>query len=103
MDEETSIKVEDLHSEQDSLAECFDFGMQNQSEEQAKSVQIKEEPASTTQHQSELMVHEWTPTGEKTFACTECGKEFSQKFNLKRHKIIHTGEKPFACTKCERN
>ncbi|XP_044043522.1 zinc finger protein 184-like isoform X2 [Siniperca chuatsi] len=39
-------------------------------------------------------------TGEKSFSCSECGRQFSQNSNLKRHMRTHTGEKPFSCSVC---
>ncbi|XP_044043437.1 zinc finger protein 594-like isoform X5 [Siniperca chuatsi] len=41
-------------------------------------------------------------SGEKSFSCSVCGKQFSQNSNLKRHMKIPTGEKPFSCSVCSR-
>ncbi|XP_068589189.1 zinc finger protein 260-like [Cebidichthys violaceus] len=38
--------------------------------------------------------------GEKPFGCSECGKRFVNKKNVKNHMITHTGEKPFSCSEC---
>ena len=38
---------------------------------------------------------------EKPHVCTECGKQFATKGNLKRHMLIHTGNRPHACTVCD--
>ncbi|XP_078526869.1 uncharacterized protein LOC144799440 isoform X2 [Lissotriton helveticus] len=37
------------------------------------------------------------------YSCTECGKSFSRKGNLIKHKRIHTGVRPYQCTECDKN
>ncbi|PIO32069.1 hypothetical protein AB205_0161370 [Aquarana catesbeiana] len=37
---------------------------------------------------------------EGSFACSECGKCFSQERDLCKHQGGHTGERPFSCSDC---
>lgn len=41
-----------------------------------------------------------SPSGERPYKCTHCGKAFNQKVVLQTHMARHTGEKPHLCMFC---
>ena len=52
---------------------------------------------------SKLMSHSRVHSGEKPYACRQCGKFFSQSNTLKVHiRIVHGGEKLFICPVCQK-
>ncbi|XP_076314440.1 uncharacterized protein LOC143226841 isoform X2 [Tachypleus tridentatus] len=41
-------------------------------------------------------------SGEKSYHCTVCGKQFGRNSHLKTHQRTHIGEKPYKCAVCEK-
>ncbi|XP_028606196.2 DNA-binding protein REPIN1 isoform X2 [Podarcis muralis] len=51
-------------------------------------------------HKPNLLAHRQVHTGERRYQCQECGKSFGSKAYLASHQHIHTGEKPYVCAQC---
>ncbi|CAL4166741.1 unnamed protein product, partial [Meganyctiphanes norvegica] len=51
---------------------------------------------------NDLKIHMRTHTGEKTYQCSICDKDYSQKDNRIRHQKQHTGERSYQCSQCNK-
>uniref|UniRef100_A0A8C6SET7 C2H2-type domain-containing protein n=1 Tax=Neogobius melanostomus TaxID=47308 RepID=A0A8C6SET7_9GOBI len=49
---------------------------------------------------SNLKVHMRIHTGHYPFSCSVCSQEFIEDRTLQRHMRSHTGERPFSCSEC---
>ncbi|NXE17146.1 ZNF71 factor, partial [Lophotis ruficrista] len=53
-------------------------------------------------HKSALAKHRKIHSGDRPHECPACGKAFIQRSDLTIHQRVHTGERPYACPDCGR-
>uniref|UniRef100_A0A8B9VX70 C2H2-type domain-containing protein n=1 Tax=Anas zonorhyncha TaxID=75864 RepID=A0A8B9VX70_9AVES len=47
-----------------------------------------------------LIAHTKAHAGARPFTCEQCGRGFSRKSHLARHQAVHTGTRPHGCAQC---
>ena len=55
---------------------------------------------STADHADEISGFDEDSTGWKSFRCEDCGKTFSSKSRMLRHRLTHSDERMYACDDC---
>ncbi|XP_039675677.1 gastrula zinc finger protein XlCGF57.1-like [Perca fluviatilis] len=96
---ETTSSVSDAHSEVRLKPDTGDSSEINSDVSDHRT--DPSEPQSTLKCNRVPVSGKRRKTGNwKQFSCSECGKRFSKKTNLKVHMIIHSTDKPFSCTVC---
>uniref|UniRef100_A0A803J2D3 C2H2-type domain-containing protein n=1 Tax=Xenopus tropicalis TaxID=8364 RepID=A0A803J2D3_XENTR len=94
-----AIKEDTLSCEGDNYSDCSINPLAEQSPPGCKPFTCSECGKSYTRRYN-LKVHLKSHTEGKTFSCSECGEGFADHTDLVTHRRLHITQKPFPCKEC---